>query len=58
MTTTRILQLADGEELISYETSERARPIVMDDPRRGTLERRSAADAGPWYRSELRGLRD
>jgi hypothetical protein len=56
MTTTRILQLADGEELISYETSERPRPTVMDDPRRGALERRDAADAAVPYRAERRAL--
>lgn len=52
MTTTRIIQLADGEEMISFET-ERVRPIVMDDPRRGALERRVAADA-PVDRGALR----
>jgi hypothetical protein len=58
MTTTRIIQLADGEELISYETSERVRPIVVDDPRRGTLERRSAANIVLSPRPELRRLPD
>jgi hypothetical protein len=43
MTTTRILQLADGEELISYEASDRGRRLVVDDPRWMALERRIAA---------------
>ena len=58
MTTTRILQLADGEELISYDTTERVRRIVVDDPRRGTLERRADADSATTSRSELGTLRD
>lgn len=44
MTVTRIVKLVDGEELISYE-SEVVRPSVMNDPRMGALERRSAAEA-------------
>ena len=57
MTTTRIIQLADGEELISYE-SERARRIVMDDPRRDALERRANADSALAARLESSTLRD
>jgi hypothetical protein len=44
MTVTNIVKLADGEEMVSYESSERVRPLV-DDPRRGALERRGAAEA-------------
>jgi hypothetical protein len=44
MTVTNIVKLADGEEMISYESSERVRPS-LDDPRRGALERRGAAEA-------------
>ena len=40
MTVTRIVQLADGEELISYESGERQRTSWLDDPRRGAIERR------------------
>ena len=41
MTVTRIVQLADGEELISYESGERQRTSTwLDDPRRGAIERR------------------
>lgn len=36
---TRVLQLADGEELISFD-AERTRSTVVDDPRGGALERR------------------
>ena len=58
MTTTRILQLVDGEELISYDTSDGVRRIVVDDPRRGTLERRAGADTAAPSRTELRLPRD
>ena len=58
MTTTRIIQLADGEELISYDTGERVRRIVMDDPRRGALERRAIAESATASRSELKIVRD
>ena len=58
MTTTRILQLVDGEELISYDTSEKVRRIVVDDPRRGTLERRASADTAATSRTEPRVPRD
>jgi hypothetical protein len=44
MTTTRIVQLADGEELVSVESGERARPVI-DDPGRGAIERRIGSDA-------------
>jgi hypothetical protein len=44
MTVKNIVKLADGEELISYESSEPMRPLI-DDPRRGALERRGAAEA-------------
>ncbi len=44
MTVTRIVKLVDGEELISFE-NETVPPSVMDDPRMGALERRSAAEA-------------
>ena len=44
MTEARIVKLVDGEELISFE-SETVPPSVMDDPRMGALERRSAAEA-------------
>jgi hypothetical protein len=41
MTVTRIVQLADGEELISYESGERQRTSTwLEDPRRGAIERR------------------
>lgn len=43
MTVTRILQLTDGEELVSFEHAD-VRPSVMDDPRHGALERRGAAE--------------
>jgi hypothetical protein len=44
MTVTRIVQLVDGEELISYESAERPRTSVsVDDPRLGALERRASA---------------
>ena len=44
MTVTRIVQLVDGEELISYESGERQRTsFPLDDPRRGALERRASA---------------
>jgi hypothetical protein len=44
MTITTIVKLADGEELISYESGEPVRPLI-DDPRSGALERRGAAEA-------------
>lgn len=45
MTVTRIVQLADGEELISYESPERPRAtLVIDDPRRSVLELRGLAE--------------
>lgn len=44
MSVTRIVQLPDGEELISFEVDERAGPLV-DDPRQGLLEHRRAAEA-------------
>jgi hypothetical protein len=44
MTVTHIMKLADGEELISYESVEPRRSL-LDDPRRGALERRGAAEA-------------
>ena len=53
MTVTTIVKLADGEEMISYESSERVRPL-MDDPRRGALERRGAAEAARQRASESR----
>jgi len=53
MTVTNIVKLADGEELISYESSERLRPLV-DDPRRGALERRGAAEAARRRAAESR----
>ncbi len=44
MTVIRIVQLVDGEELISYESGERPRTaLALDDPRRGALERRASA---------------
>ncbi len=46
MIITRIVQLADGEELISYESRERQRTsALLDDPRRGLLERRGLVEA-------------
>ena len=36
---TRVMQLADGEELISFDV-ERRRSTVVDDPRGGALDRR------------------
>jgi len=42
MTIVRIVKVADGEELISFE-NERGRSAVSDDPRRAMLERRSEA---------------
>ena len=46
MTVTRIVQLVDGEELISYESGERQRTsFSLDDPRGGALERRGLANA-------------
>ena len=46
MNVTRIVQLVDGEELISYESAERPRTwLSLDDPRRGALERRGLANA-------------
>lgn len=53
MTVTTIVKLADGEELISYESSEPLRR-VMDDPRRGALERRGAAEAASQRSSDSR----
>ena len=44
MTVTRILQLADGEELISESSDRAAASSVIEDPRRGALDRRQAAD--------------
>jgi hypothetical protein len=44
MPVTRIVQLADGEELISFEVDERAGPLV-DNPRLELLEHRRAAEA-------------
>lgn len=53
MTVTRIVKLADGEEMISFESSERSRASsVVDDPRRGALERRGAAEAASLQRAE------
>lgn len=42
---TRIVQLADGEELVSYESVEHTRSVLMDDPRVGAMERRGLAEA-------------
>ena len=43
MLVTRIVCLADGEELISFENGERARSIE-DDPRKVLLANRRSAD--------------
>lgn len=40
----RIVQLADGEELISFELDERPQPLVHD-PREELLEHRRATEA-------------
>lgn len=46
MIVTRIVQLVDGEELISYESGERPKTsLALDDPRHGALERRGLANA-------------
>ncbi len=42
MSTTRIIQLADGEELISYESADQSRPVERD-PRSELLQHRQAA---------------
>lgn len=44
MVVTRIVKLADGEELISFENVEHTR-TVDDDPRQELLEHRRAATA-------------
>lgn len=44
MSAMRIVKVADGEELISFE-NERVRPAVTDDPREGMLERRLEVSA-------------
>lgn len=44
MTVTRIVQLTDGEELVSFEPVEALTASVLDDPRRGALERRGAVE--------------
>ena len=56
MTVKSIVKLADGEELISYESGEAAGPL-LDDPRRGALERRGAAEAARRRASEARASR-
>lgn len=56
MTVTRIVQLVDGEEMISYEGGEPLRTsLSLDDPRHGALERRGLANAT--QRHEARGAR-
>lgn len=45
MVVQRIVKLADGEELISFESVERVRTVV-DDPRKVLLAHRRSADAG------------
>lgn len=57
MTVSRIVKLVDGEELISFE-SERVRPSIIDDPHRGAIERRGAANAATKSDNESRFLRD
>jgi hypothetical protein len=42
MTTTRIVQLADGEELISYESGDQMRSVERD-PRSELLQHRQTA---------------
>lgn len=44
MTVTHIEQLVDGEELVSFELVDVTRAVALDDPRRGALERRGAAE--------------
>jgi hypothetical protein len=44
MSVVRIVKVADGEELLSFET-ERVRPAVADDPRKALLEGRVEASA-------------
>ena len=44
MAVLRIVKVADGEELVSFE-SEHVRRAVTDDPRSATLERRTEASA-------------
>ena len=56
MTVKNIVKLADGEELISYESSEPRGPL-LDDPRLGALERRDAAEAASRRASEARASR-
>lgn len=51
MTVIRIVQLADGEELVSSEDVEPSSPL--DDPRRDALERRSAATRNTRAREAL-----
>jgi hypothetical protein len=41
----RVVQLADGEELISFDAGERSRSTVLEDPRRAALERRRLFEA-------------
>jgi hypothetical protein len=51
MTVVRIVQLVDGEEIISFESVERSSEACADDPRRGALERREASDRALALRS-------
>jgi hypothetical protein len=44
---TRIVQLVDGEELISSDVDSRWSTSVLEDPRRRGLERRERLDATP-----------
>ena len=56
MTVKNIVKLADGEELISYESGEPT-GALMDDPRQGALERRGAAETASRRASEPRAWR-
>jgi hypothetical protein len=44
MLVTRVVKLADGEELVSYETDDHIRMLV-DDPRNELLEHRRSVEA-------------